>query len=97
MKSTSGFHAVMMVFLMPLWMLSGALFPVSGAAVWINVVMAINPVHHALNIIRAPFYGGADTMLASPAYLLSLAVTVAWAAICLVLSMKRVEKREKGA
>ncbi|CAA7624916.1 putative transporter subunit: membrane component of ABC superfamily [Magnetospirillum sp. LM-5] len=97
MKSTSGFHAVMMVFLMPLWMLSGALFPVSGAAGWINVVMAINPVHHALNIIRAPFYGDAMSMLASPAYLLSLAVTIAWAVVCLILSMKRVEKREKGA
>jgi ABC-2 type transport system permease protein len=97
MRSTSGFHAVMMVFLMPLWMLSGALFPVSGAAGWINAIMLVNPVHHALEIIRAPFYGGAGALLADGGYLTSLAVTVAWAVVCLGLSMKRVEKREKGA
>jgi ABC-2 type transport system permease protein len=97
MRSTSGFHAVMMVFLMPLWMLSGALFPVSGAAGWINAVMLINPVHHALEIIRAPFYGDVAQLFANASYLRSLAVTVAWAVICLGLSMKRVERRERGA
>ncbi|MBC7908292.1 MAG: ABC transporter permease, partial [Rhodospirillaceae bacterium] len=56
-KTTSGFHAIMMVLLFPLWMLSGALFPMSGASGWMTVVMHINPVYHALNIVRAPFYG----------------------------------------
>jgi ABC-2 type transport system permease protein len=97
MRSTSAFHAVMMVFLMPLWLLSGALFPVSGAAGWINVVMLVNPVHHALEIIRAPFYGGPAQLLGSQSYLVSLTVTLVWAALCLGLSMKRVERRERGA
>jgi ABC-2 type transport system permease protein len=96
MRSTSGFHAVMMVFLMPLWMLSGALFPISGVPGWMNVVMQINPVHHALNIIRAPFYGGGLDLLAQGPYLTSLAVTAAWAAISLAGSMKRVSKRERS-
>ncbi|CAA7626255.1 ABC transporter permease [Magnetospirillum sp. UT-4] len=97
MRSTAGFHAVMMVFLMPLWMLSGALFPITGAPTWLYVVMAVNPVHHALEVIRAPFYGGAETLFGSASYGVSLAVTLAWAGICLVLSMLRVGKREKGA
>jgi len=97
MKSTSGFHAIMMVFLMPLWMLSGALFPISGAPAWMNVVMLVNPVFHALEIIRAPFYGDGLALLGQSGYLTSLAVVIAWAGLSLLGSMKRVSKQEKGA
>ncbi len=44
MTSTAGFHAIMMVFLMPMWFLSGAVFPLSGAPVWMRVVMWANPL-----------------------------------------------------
>lgn len=97
MRSTSGFHAVMMVFLMPLWMLSGALFPISGVPGWLHVVMVINPVHHALNIVRAPFYSHGMALFHDGDYLISLSVTVIWALICLLLSMRRVNRREEGA
>ena len=97
MRSTAGFHAIMMVFLMPLWMLSGALFPISGVPGWMGWVMLVNPVHHALNIIRAPFYHGPAELFANQDYLASLSVTVAWAVICLFLSMRRVQSRETGA
>ncbi len=97
MRSTSGFHAIMMVFLMPLWMLSGALFPVSGVPGWMHVVMLINPVHHALNVVRAPFYQGGGALLHDGGYLVSLAVTVLWAVVCVGLSMRRVNGRENGA
>jgi ABC-2 type transport system permease protein len=96
MKSTSAFHAVMMVFLMPLWLLSGALFPLGHVPVAMKIAMLANPVSHALIIIRAPFYGGADQLLSDGSYLVSLAVVVAWAALCLGLSMARVNRREKG-
>lgn len=96
MKSTSGFHAIMMVFLFPLWMISGALFPVTGVPGWLHGLMTVNPVSHALAIIRAPFYGAPAEMLGRPDYLLSLAVTIAWAGICLALSIRRVSRREKG-
>src|SRR5690606_27442761 len=33
--STAGFHGVMNMLLMPMWLLSGALFPVEGAAPWL--------------------------------------------------------------
>jgi ABC-2 type transport system permease protein len=96
MKSTSAFHAVMMVFLMPLWMLSGALFPVNNVPGWLQALMVINPISHALAIIRAPFYSAPADLFASPGYLVSLTVAVAWAVLCLGLSMARVNKREKG-
>lgn len=96
MRSTSAFHAVMMVFLMPLWMLSGALFPINNAPAWLKTVMAVNPVSHALVIIRAPFYATPAEMFANSSYLLSLTVTIGWAALCLGLSMARVNRRDQG-
>jgi ABC-2 type transport system permease protein len=97
MKSTSGFHAIMMVFLFPLWMLSGALFPIAGAPGWMSVIMQANPVRHAWEIIRAPFYAGPAELFGNSTYLVSLVVTIAWAATCLILSARRVNRRERGA
>src|SRR5664279_2995114 len=39
MDSTAGFHAVINLFLIPLWLLSGSLFPLSGASTWIRALM----------------------------------------------------------
>ena len=96
MRSTSGFHAIMMVFLMPLWMLSGALFPINNVPGWLHVVMTLNPVSHALVIIRLPFYLTPAEMFARPDYQIGMAVAVIWAAACLFISKLRVEKRERG-
>ena len=35
MDSTQAFHAIINLFLIPLWLLSGSLFPLSGASMWI--------------------------------------------------------------
>ena len=96
MRSTAGFHAIMMVFLMPLWLLSGALFPITQAAVWLKALMLANPVAHALVLMRAPFYHDAPTMLADRTYVTALIVTLAWTSFCLLASMWRVGSREKG-
>lgn len=96
MRSTAAFHAVMMVFLMPLWMLSGALFPLDTVPVVMKAVMLANPVSHALVIIRAPFYTEASQLLRDGHYLLSLAVSVAWAAGGLALALVRVNRTETG-
>src|SRR5438477_528067 len=37
--SIQGFHAVMNLLLFPMWLLSGAFFPPSGAPVWLRAVM----------------------------------------------------------
>ena len=97
MKSTAAFHAVMMVFLMPLWMLSGALFPLENVPAAMKALMLVNPVSHALVAVRAPFYDSPAHLLGQADYLLALAVTVAWAGIGLALSMLRVNRAERGA
>lgn len=48
LDSSQGFHAVMNLFLIPMWMLSGALFPISTAPHWLRVVIRLNPVTYAV-------------------------------------------------
>lgn len=43
--STAGFHGVMNMLLMPLWLLSGALFPVQGSSPWLAAAIHWNPLH----------------------------------------------------
>jgi ABC-2 type transport system permease protein len=51
MESAQGFHAIINLFLIPLWMLSGALFPVSGASGWIKLLMRINPLTYGMDAL----------------------------------------------
>jgi ABC-2 type transport system permease protein len=53
MDSTQGFHAVINLFLIPLWLLSGALFPLTGASGWIRLLMRINPLTYGTEALRA--------------------------------------------
>ena len=56
-NSVQGFHAVMNLFLMPMWVLSGAVFPASGAAGWLKPVMALNPLTYGVSALRGAFAG----------------------------------------
>lgn len=50
--STSGFHAIINLLLFPLWMVSGALFPASGAHGWMRWLMRLNPLSYSLDALR---------------------------------------------
>jgi ABC-2 type transport system permease protein len=52
LNSTQGFHALMNLLLMPMWMLSGALFPASGALGPVRWIMAANPLTYSLAALR---------------------------------------------
>jgi ABC-2 type transport system permease protein len=52
MRSTQGFHAIMNVFLAPMWLLSGAMFPATGASGWVQALMRLNPLTPAVEMIR---------------------------------------------
>lgn len=53
LDSTQGFHAVMNLLLIPMWLLSGAVFPVEGAASWIRALMLANPLTYGVSALRA--------------------------------------------
>jgi ABC-2 type transport system permease protein len=56
--STQGFHGVMNLVLMPMWLLSGSLFPIAGASPWLRVVMMINPLYWPTAAVRESLSGG---------------------------------------
>ena len=56
MASTAGFHAVMNLFLLPMWLLSGAFFPVGGASPWLSWLMVINPLTYGMAGLRQAIY-----------------------------------------
>jgi ABC-2 type transport system permease protein len=60
MDSSQAFHAIVNLFLIPLWLISGALFPMSGASGWIRFLMQINPLTYGLDALRALLYPAPD-------------------------------------
>ncbi len=56
MESSQGFHAIINLFLIPLWMLSGALFPISGAHGWLKVLMRINPLTYGMDALLVTMF-----------------------------------------
>jgi len=56
MDSTAAFHGIINLFLIPLWMLSGAMFPLSGASYWIRILMRINPLTYGVEALRHLLY-----------------------------------------
>ncbi len=80
MESTQGFHAIMNLVLIPIWLLSGALFPVEGAHRGVAAVMRLNPVSYCVDSMRQvlfPSAAAADVRLAP--FAVCLAVTVGFA------------------
>src|SRR5687768_364578 len=60
MTSTQGFHAIMNLFLMPMWFLSGALFPAENAAGPLRWVMRANPLTYGLSGLREALFWGRE-------------------------------------
>lgn len=56
MESTQGFHAIINLFLIPLWLLSGSLFPVSGASGWIKWIMMANPLTYGVDGLQLAIF-----------------------------------------
>jgi ABC-2 type transport system permease protein len=84
--STQGFHAILNLLLMPAWMISGALFPVSTAKTWLAWLMRLNPLAYALALMERllnPSYAG-FSMTASLAVTAITAVATVALAILVV-------------
>jgi ABC-2 type transport system permease protein len=80
MESTQGFHAIMNLVLIPIWLLSGAFFPLEGAAAPLGWVMRLDPLTYGLAALRhclAPEAGVAGLPALGPSLLLTAAFAVA--------------------
>lgn len=92
LNSTQGFHAIMNLFLIPMWLLSGAVFPATGAAEWIRVAMLINPMTYGVIAIRGVLTPGETTITTSIGQ--PLVLIAAFGLITLAASTWIVERRQ---
>ena len=74
MDSSQAFHGIVNLFLIPLWLVSGALFPITGASKWIQVVMRLNPLTYGVAALRSLLYPGAETSFPLPTAMATLAL-----------------------
>jgi len=82
MESTQGFHAIMNLILMPIWFLSGAVFPLSGVPWALGWVMRINPLTYGMAALRRSLYAGNGAAVSAlPGLGAALAVTAGFALI----------------
>ena len=66
MDSTQGFHAIMSVFLLPMWLLSGAFFPAPDNYNWLGWIIRLNPLTYGVaGLRRLLYWDAADTARAA--------------------------------
>jgi len=100
MQSTQGFHAIMMVFLLPMWLLSGAFAPAGNN--WIGWVIKFNPLTYAIALLRYLLYWGADPTAQEaawrglPSVWLSLVVTLGFVIVTFALAWRVASVRSTG-
>jgi len=91
MESAQGFHAVVNLLLIPLWLLSGALFPIAGASGWIRALMRVNPLTYGVEALRATLFPA----MASPRFPLgsSIAVLAVFSAVVFIVAFLLASRR----
>ncbi|HZL37770.1 MAG TPA: ABC transporter permease [Tepidisphaeraceae bacterium] len=87
MTSTQGFHAIMNLFFIPLWLLSGALFPPQNAWGGLRWLMRVNPLSYGLaGIWRSIYFDRQSEISALPGWGLILAVSIGFALVMFLLA-----------
>ncbi len=91
MNSMQGYHSVMNLFLLPMWMLSGSVFPVSATRSWLGWVMRLNPMTYVVAGLRRALYPqhAAGSL---PSLELCVAVTAGFAVLMVILAAWAVSK-----
>ena len=94
MDSTAGFHAIMNLLLLPMWMISGALFSLDTAQGFVKWLMWVNPMTYSISLLNFTLHLPGAT----PGPLESLIVTAAFGLGLLLLSgMMAAQKSAKSA
>jgi ABC-2 type transport system permease protein len=103
MDSTQGFHAIMSVFLMPMWLLSGSFFPAPTGGGWIDRAVAglmhVNPLTYGVAGLRRLLYlNSPEAVLppALPSWPLCLGITLLFTITCLAGAWLIAAQRVRG-
>lgn len=90
MDSPQAFHAVVNIVLIPLWLLSGSVFPASGASGWLRWMMWLNPLTYSVDALRNGLFPTQSTDF-SPT--VNLAVTLGFCGVVFAASWAMAERR----
>jgi len=89
MESTQGFHAIMNLILIPIWLLSGAFFPATGAPTVLYWLMTLNPLTYGMAALRRCLYLNNPAAAGPvPGLLLSLVVSVVFCALAFAVAVR---------
>ncbi len=103
MRSMQGFQVVMNFLMMPMFFLSGALFPLVGLPGWMTVLTRLNPASYGIDPIRRVLLGGSgfpverfainvfDQTLAIG---VEAAVVLAFGALMLAIAIRAFQRRD---
>ena len=92
MDSTQGFHAVINLFLIPLWLLSGSLFPLTGASGWIRLLMRINPLTYGTEALRTLLFPASATFAVSTSLMVLVGFSLVMFFAAFVVANRRTTK-----
>ena len=87
MDSTQGFHAIMSVFLLPMWLLSGAFFPMDVGG-WIGAIVRLNPLTYGVAGLRHYLQNGVSDLAMLPSLPTCWLVSLGFAAAMLVTAWR---------
>jgi ABC-2 type transport system permease protein len=94
LNSTQAFHGIINLFLIPLWMLSGAMFPVEGASGWIRIIMQVNPLTYGVEALRLTLFPEAATP-SSLALSSSLGILIIFSAVVFAVALSIASRRSE--
>jgi ABC-2 type transport system permease protein len=88
-ESTQGFHAIMNLILIPIWLLSGAFWPQTGAPALLGWLMRVNPLTYGVAALRGALYmdhpGGIGSL---PSFTLCVTVACLFAGVTYLLAAR---------
>lgn len=96
MSSMEGFQVIMNFLVVPMWLLSGAFFPVRGVPGWMAAVMRVDPLTYGVDALRGVVYEGTllANFLVAHTFTFDLAVIAGVAATAFGIALVTFRSRE---
>lgn len=94
-SSTQGFHMVMNFFLFPMWLLSGAMFPIDGLPAPIRMLVHLNPLTYGVDVMRGILArpGVVSTSFVRFPVALDMAMLAVFTAVLVAVALKACQER----
>ncbi len=94
LDSTHGFHALVNLIFIPMWLVSGALFPMSGASPWVAWLMRINPLTYSTaGLQKLLFLQHPLAAAQAPSFSVALVVTLLFSLLAFLAALAIVRRR----